>query len=771
MSDPLVVAADRRPEAVAVDDATVTWTWRGLLAQARDVAAKVAAPSPAAIDRVGMLMHDSAIAIAVIHGVRLAGATLVPLHRRLTLAELIPLVRRSRMGMLLHDAAHESLAMDLAAATPGLIPHQAPHGHATLWGEPSPPDHGPGGAIVWTSGTTGQPKGVVLTTDALFASAAAWNEFLHARPTDHWLATLPLSHVAGLGVVLRAAGVGARVTVHERFEAARVREVLAGGGITHVSLVPTQLARLLEAGVVAAPGLRALLLGGAPIPAALVERATRQGLPIVTTYGLTEAASGVTALSSSQTPHHPASAGLPLPGARLRIMIGQTMADVGEPGTIEVAGPALFSGYEGDPATTARSLVDGWLHTGDMGSIDAQGRLSVLDRQDALVISGGENVSPAEIEAVLGTHPLVADVAVTGRPDPTWGAVPVAAVVPRGAPGDPRRPAEVASVLLEWCRARLAGYKVPAGVAVLSAIPRTASGKTLRHDLARAIAGAPTHQWLTRPDGARVHVVRQGDGPVVVLSHATLSDSDELGSLSAALSRRMLVVAIDRRSAGASVMPPDDRPAPVDVALHVADLRAAISSQVGDVPVLLTGHSYGGCVALESAARLDRLATGVWAFEPPYLPLLAGQPDPAALGDRITGIAVHDGLPAAALAFLETVNGPDVGRRLPAGVRTRIEREGRSAVADAALAGMDPAGLERIRVPVAVGLGGRSRGPYAAVAAELAERLHDVQVDRFDQLGHGGPITRPDAIADHILAFAERIGHLPRTQPDPGGPS
>ena len=146
---------------------------------------------------------------------------------------------------------------------------------------------------MFTSGTTGAARGVLLTNGALMRSALAWNSFLDARTDDHWLATLPLSHVAGLGLVLRSACSGARLTVHDRFDPSAVRAALAGDGVTHLSLVPTQLVRLLDGW----PGRRhhgcaALLLGGAPIPVALVERALAAGLPVVPTYGLTEAASG-----------------------------------------------------------------------------------------------------------------------------------------------------------------------------------------------------------------------------------------------------------------------------------------------------------------------------------------------------------------------------------------------------------------------------------------------------------------------------------------------
>jgi O-succinylbenzoic acid--CoA ligase len=205
-----------------------------------------------------------------------------------------------------------------------------------------------------------------------------------------------------------------------------------------------------------------VLVGGGPVPPALVERARGVGVPVLLTYGLTEACSQVTTERPGEADGR--TAGVPLPGLEVRID--------GEEGAIAVRGPTLMRGYLDDDAATAAVLRGGWLHTGDIGRLDGRGRLTVLARRTDLILSGGENVYPAEVEAVLAAHPGVAEVAVVARPDARWGQVPVAVVVPRAA----------ASLedLRGWARARLAGFKVPAAVVAVDALPRTAAGKVDR---------------------------------------------------------------------------------------------------------------------------------------------------------------------------------------------------------------------------------------------------------------------------------------------------
>jgi o-succinylbenzoate---CoA ligase len=346
------------------------------------------------------------------------------------------------------DAPAAELARAVAAARPTHLLDG--HGRSRLrGGEPVEPGTA---AVVATSGTGGPAKAVELSADAIRASAQAVSRALDTGPGDRWLCCLPVHGVAGLAVVARAWHAGLPVAVHDRFDPAAV--AAAAGRATLVSLVPTMLRRLLAAGADPAR-FRRVLLGGGPLPAGLLRQAADRGAGLVRTYGLTETFGGLV--------HD----GHPIDGAQLR---------VGEPGEeIQVRGPMLFRRYRGDPAGTAAVLRDGWLRTGDLGRLGPGGRLLVLGRRDDLVISGGVKVHPDEVEAVLATHPAVADAAVAGRPDPEWGQRVAVFVVPR----DPARPPTLAQ-LRAFALERLAAAKAPRELVLVPALPRGPSGKLLR---------------------------------------------------------------------------------------------------------------------------------------------------------------------------------------------------------------------------------------------------------------------------------------------------
>lgn len=295
-------------------------------------------------------------------------------------------------------------------------------------------------AVVVTSGTSGTPKGVELTWAGLEASATAIWGALEVEAGDRWLACLPLHYVAGLAVLGRAWAMGTPVTVLDGFDVAAVEAADA----TLVSLVPTMLRRLSAAG---AGRFRRILLGGGPI--------TERGPNIVATYGLTETWGGVV--------HD----GYPLAGVELSI---------GDNDEVLVKAPMVMRGYRLAPAETAGAFTaGGWLRTGDAGALDADGRLRVVDRLKDLIISGGVNVSPSEVEAVLGRHPGVTEVCVAGARDPEWGERVVAYVVPT----DPSSPPALGD-LRGFAAGELSAAKLPRQVVITAEIPRTAGGKPLR---------------------------------------------------------------------------------------------------------------------------------------------------------------------------------------------------------------------------------------------------------------------------------------------------
>ena len=295
--------------------------------------------------------------------------------------------------------------------------------------------------VVATSGTTGAPKGVVLTHDAVAASALATSTRLGVDPDRHrWLACLPLSHVGGLSVVTRALHTGTDLEVHDGFDAARALSAAARGA-THVSLVATALRRI-------DPGaFECIVLGGSAPP---VDRPPHA----VATYGMTETASGVVY------------DGVPLDGVEVRTVEGE----------LHLRCPMLLRTYrDGSTPLTA----DGWLPTGDLGEVDrSTGTVTVHGRAGDLIITGGENVWPAPVEAVLAAHPDVREVAVVGRPDPEWGTRVVALVVPV----DPNDPPSLES-LREAVKRTLPAHCAPREIDVVPSLPRTALGKVRRGDL------------------------------------------------------------------------------------------------------------------------------------------------------------------------------------------------------------------------------------------------------------------------------------------------
>jgi O-succinylbenzoic acid--CoA ligase len=290
---------------------------------------------------------------------------------------------------------------------------------------------------------------------------------------------MPLVHVGGLSILMRSALFGGPVRLQPSFDAAAVSDALDCGDITGLSLVPTMLSRLLEyrAGRPLPGGLRVLLLGGAPVAPDLLRRAFDAGFPVCPTYGLTEATSQVATAAPPQPHATDPSPMRPLSGIELRIVDDDRDLPPGVAGEIAVRGATVMQGYLNDAQATQRALRAGWLFTGDIGYLDATGGLHVLDRRDDLVITGGENVYPAEIEAALLEHPEVAEAGVAGVQDTDLGARVVAWVVKR-----PGAEMDVAA-LDHFCRARLAGYKRPREFRIVDALPRNAAGKLQRRRL------------------------------------------------------------------------------------------------------------------------------------------------------------------------------------------------------------------------------------------------------------------------------------------------
>ena len=344
---------------------------------------------------------------------------------------------------------------------------------------PPPRDPGPGQVVLTTSGSTGRPKWVQLNAAALTASAVA----THARlgGPGRWLLALPAQHVAGLQVLIRATLTGSQPAVLDLrggFDPATFGTAalgLAADGRCYTALVPTQLARLLDTDPDALTGFGAVLLGGSASPAELLRRAEAAGVRVVTTYGMTETAGGCVY------------DGWPLDGVQVRVDGPETGT-----GRIELAGPMLATGYLDAPEDTATAFRDGWYRTADLGRLDGQGRLQVLGRADDVVITGGHNVAPADVEAVLTGMPGVAAACVVGLPDPKWGQRVTAAVVP----ADPGRPPDPGA-LRAAARRLLTGAQTPKEIVLFDALPLRGVGKPDRSAV-RAMLAARNAERPTR---------------------------------------------------------------------------------------------------------------------------------------------------------------------------------------------------------------------------------------------------------------------------------
>jgi O-succinylbenzoic acid--CoA ligase len=425
--DRTALVCDGAGTSFAELEAEATWVARRLAAQGVRRDASVALTMPPGREMV-----------VLIHALMKLGAVLVPLSPRLTDSERQAVLAEVRPVLELSDAGELT---QTEADLPLLGEHDMDDVHCRIL----------------TGGSSGVPKPVGLTYGNQLWSAVGSAFNIGVQPDDSWLCCLPLGHISGLAIVMRSVIYGTAVDLHDGFDVDRVAAALEDGEASVASLVSTMLIRLLDAGADLS-GPRAILIGGGPVPDDALAEALGRGASVVQTYGLTEACSQVTTLRPDDASRKIGSAGRPLLTTHLRIKEGE----------IFVQGPTVAPGAADS---------DGWLHTGDLGRIDEEGFLFVEDRIDDLIVSGGENVVPAEVEQVLLRHPQVADAAVIGREDPEWQQAVTAVVVLHD---DADLPAEE---LRRHCAAELAGYKVPKRIEIASALPRTPSGKLLRRAL------------------------------------------------------------------------------------------------------------------------------------------------------------------------------------------------------------------------------------------------------------------------------------------------
>jgi o-succinylbenzoate---CoA ligase len=437
----LAQRAQSCPERTALVTEAASVTYAELEAEATWVARRLAAFGVRRGATAALTMHPRREEVVLLHALMKLGAIAMPLSPQLTDSERETVLASERPAVDLNDAAE-------LTQTEADLPLLGEHDMDDLQ------------CYILTGGSTGEPRQVGLTYGNFLFSAVGSAFNIGVEPADRWLCCLPLSHVAGLSIVLRSVIYGTTAVLLDGFDTDQVASTLTSGGITVLSLVPTQLLRLLEAGAdLSTP--RAILIGGGPVPEGALEEALDRGGTVVQTYGMTETCSQVTTLSPEDARRKVGSAGRPLLTTHVRI----------EGDEILVQGPTV-SHSALDP--------DGWLHTGDLGHIDEEGFLYVTGRRSEMIVTGGENVMPAEVESVILAHPAVADVAVFGRPDPEWQeAVCALVVLAEGAEGGDEE-------LREHCRGSLAGFKVPKQIDFVAELPRSPTGKLLRGELVEA---------------------------------------------------------------------------------------------------------------------------------------------------------------------------------------------------------------------------------------------------------------------------------------------
>jgi o-succinylbenzoate---CoA ligase len=434
----LAQRAQSCPERTALVTEASSVTYAELEAEATWVARRLAAYGVRRDGTAALTVHARREEVVLLHALMKLGAVAMPLSPRLTGAERAAVLAAERPAVDLNDAAE-------LTQTEADLPLLGEHDMDDLQ------------CRILTSGTAGTPRPIGLTYGNFLFSAVGSAFNIGVDPDDRWLCCLPLSHVAGLSIILRSVIYGTTAVLLDGFDTDQVASTLVSGDISLLSLVPTQLIRLLEAGAdLSAP--RAILIGGGPVPLDALREALDRGATVVQTYGMTETCSQVTTLAPADADRKVGSAGRPLLTTHLRI----------EDGEILVQGP-----------TVSRDAIDadGWLHTGDLGHIDGEGFLYVTGRTTEVIVTGGENVMPAEVEAALLAHPAVADAAVVGRPDPEWQEAVCALVVLNG--GSEASEEELRS----HCSASLAPYKVPKRVDFVATLPRTQSGKLIRGEL------------------------------------------------------------------------------------------------------------------------------------------------------------------------------------------------------------------------------------------------------------------------------------------------
>ena len=452
------------------------WTFKELYEEAVSIARKLTALQLHKGDRIAILAPSRPELIMMIYGCMHKGLEMVLLNGRLSPYELQYQIQDAEVkAILVHEEERHKLFEDARAILFAEVfqAEEKDMEEITEWEDDSTI------SIMYTSGTTGYPKGVRQTVQNHSSSAISSVLNLGLKEDDVWLCVVPIFHISGFSILMRSLLYGMKVRLYEKFDAASCAAEIAQGSVTRMSAVAVMVERLLtymeEHGMVAHPAFMSILAGGGPVPVDYLERADRLHLQIAQTYGMTETSSQSATLSSEDAMRKAGSAGKPLFFNQIRIDGATRPLEEGE---ICIRGPHVTPGYIGQFASRP-TMEGGWLKTGDIGYLDEEGYLYVIDRRADLIISGGENIYPAEIENILLAHPAVKEAGVCGMDDEVWGQVPVALVVLKSDVS--------VEELLAFCKTRLASYKLPKKIVFTDTLPRNGSNKLVRRKLKQYI--------------------------------------------------------------------------------------------------------------------------------------------------------------------------------------------------------------------------------------------------------------------------------------------
>jgi o-succinylbenzoate---CoA ligase len=471
--------ADLSPDREALIFEGNTYTFKQVFENAKSFAAKLGTLGLNKGETAAVLLSNQAEAVFILYALQMAGIRTVILNNRLTSEELSWQLGDSEAKVLVYETRFEDKVSEINSGIRKISTDewsQLQEKTVSILEEYNLDEVT---TIMYTSGTTGNPKGVMQTYGNHWwsANASALNLGLHVH--DKWLCTVPIFHISGYSILMRSQIYGMPVVLHSSFVENRAIEDIGRYKITIMSVVSTMLRRILdELGTERLPdSFRCMLLGGGPAPLPLLESCLEKEIPVFQTYGMTETSSQFATLSPEYSIQRLGSAGKALFPNQIEIVDSDGQAvPQGAEGEILVKGPNVTIGYLNRPDVTGDKIRDKWLHTGDIGYLDSDGFLYVLDRRSDLIISGGENIYPAEIEGVLLSYPGVADAGVIGASDEQWGQVPVAFIVK----SDPIVSEEV---LLARCEEKLAKYKLPKKIHFVESLPRNAAKKLLRRKL------------------------------------------------------------------------------------------------------------------------------------------------------------------------------------------------------------------------------------------------------------------------------------------------